>query len=114
MLTRNVYFAERPEKVIVNRIGATGYTCRVDLPVNIEEVAGPEGETQYKAGVYSVNAGYTVNIAERIEANYEAWLAKAQNEPEPEPVPTLRELQETNAVLTECILEMSEIIYGGE
>lgn len=25
---------------------------------------------------------------------------------------TIRELQETNAMLTECILEMSEIIYG--
>lgn len=112
MLTRNVYFAERPERVIVNRIGATGYTCRVDLPVNIEEVAGPEGETQYKADVYSVNAGYTVNIAERIEANYEAWLAKAQNEPEPEPEPNIRELKEANDMLTECILEMSEIIYA--
>ena len=27
---------------------------------------------------------------------------------------TIRELQESNALLTECILEMSEIIYGGE
>lgn len=27
---------------------------------------------------------------------------------------TIRELQESNAMLTECILEMSEIIYGGE
>lgn len=55
-----------------------------------------------------------MNIMERIEANYETWLAKAQNEPEPEPEPTMRELQETNAMLTECILEMSEIIYGGD
>lgn len=27
---------------------------------------------------------------------------------------TIRELRETNDMLTECILEMSEIIYGGE
>lgn len=111
MLTKNVFYSERPERVIVNRIGNTG-TCRVDLPVNIQEVEAPEGETQYKADVYSTIAGYTPNIAQRIEANYDAWLAKAQNEPEPPEAPSLLELQQTNAMLTECILEMSEIIYG--
>ena len=111
MLTKNVFYSERPERVIVNRIGNTG-ACRIDLPINIVEVPSPDGETQFKADVYSMIAGYTPNIKQRVDGNYEAWLAKAEGEPEPTPEPTLRELQETNNMLTECILEMSEIIYG--
>ena len=67
---------------------------------------------QFKADVYSLLAGYTPIIEQRVNDNYVVWLEKAQNEPEPTPEPTLRELQETNDMLTECILEMSEIIYG--
>ena len=111
MLTRNVFYSERPERVMVNRIGNTG-NCRIDLPTNIEEVESPDGGTQFKADVYSLLAGYTPNIEQRVNDNYDVWLEKAQNEPEPTPEPTLRELQETNDMLTECILEMSEIIYG--
>ena len=38
--------------------------------------------------------------------------------PEPEPTPSLedqiKELQEQNQMLTDCLLEMSEIVYGGD
>ena len=104
MLTRNVYFAERPENVIVTRFGNT-YRCRVDLPVNIEEVETGEGETQWKADVYSVEAGWTPGMEERVEANYDAWMDVAQAIVVPDP--TIQDV-------VEAINELAEFVLGGE
>ena len=104
MLTRNVYFTERPENVIVTRFGNT-YCCRIDLPVNIEEVETGEGETQWKADVYSVEAGYTVDIKERVEENYDAWMEVAQAVIAPEP--TIQDV-------VEAMNELTDLILGGE
>lgn len=110
MLTRNVYYAERPESVIVTRNGRDGYTARVDLPVNIQEVPAPvmEGEepgTQFMADVYSITAGYTEDLKERVEEDYEAWLTVAKRVPVPEPT-----LQDA----IDAINELAEIVLGGE
>lgn len=105
MLTRNVYYSQRPDRVIVNRIGENGNTCRVDLPVNIEEVEAQEGETQFKADVYSITAGYTANIAQRVEANYEAWLTVAKEVPQPEP--TIQDV-------IDAVNELTDLILGGD
>ena len=104
MLTRNVFYSERPERVVVNRIGNTS-TCRVDLPTNIEEVETPDGGTQYKADVYSINAGYTANLAERVEANYDAWLTVAQEVPIPEP--TIQDV-------IDAVNDLTDLILGGD
>ncbi len=104
MLTKNVYFGERPEAVIVNRYGSS-YNCRVDLPVNIEEVETGEGETQWKADVYSIECGYTVGLKERVEADYESWLAVAHEVIAPQPT-----IQDA----IDAINELTDIILGGE
>lgn len=104
MLTRNVYYAERPDPVQVFRIGL-GYTCRVDLPVNIREIQNDEGDTQFVADVYSVTAGYTPGIKERIEADYNGWLAVAKEIPAPQP--TIQDV-------IEAVNELADIILGGE
>lgn len=104
MLTRNVYFAERPEKVVVNRIGDAGYSCRVDFPVNIEEVAGPEGETQYRADVYAIETGFTYDIKERIQNRYDEWLALAKKRAEVEPETTIMDLVSAMNILTDFVM----------
>ena len=38
MLTRSVFYSQEPERVSVHRIGRTGYTARVDFPVNVQQV----------------------------------------------------------------------------
>ena len=105
MLTRSVFYSQEPERVSVHRIGRTGYTARVDFPVNVQQVIMPDEEPQYKADVYSVEVGFTVGLKERIENNYEAWLAVAKEIPAPQPT--------INDVI-EAVNELTDIILGGE
>lgn len=105
MLTKNVQFAERPENVMICRVG-NGFTCRIDFPVNIREVEmGEENEVQYLADVYSVNANYTEGMQERVENEFDFWFAKA-NEIEI-PQPTIQDA-------IDAINALTEIVLGGE
>lgn len=103
MLTKNVQFAERPEDVMVHRIG-TSYTCRVDFPVNIRETE-VDDDVQYIADVYSTEVGYTEGLKERIEQNIEPWMELAKVAPAPQPT-----IQDA----IDAINELTEIILGGE
>lgn len=79
-----------------------------------EEPAGEMGTTQFSADEYTVHLRCNESLARRrIEANTEAWLAKAKEAPDPEPTEHERiaQLESENNMLIECILEMSEIIY---
>ena len=47
---------------------------------------------RWRADVYELTTAYTLNIDERIESNYNAWIAHAKDiEPELLPPPTLEE-----------------------
>ena len=105
MLTRGVYFANRPNRVEVHRIGEQGYTCRVDFPVNIQEIENDDGDVQYRADVYSLECGYTEGIAARINQNYEDWLAVAKEIIVPQP---------TVQDAIDAINALTEIVLGGE
>lgn len=104
MLTKNVFYSQRPERVSVHRIGQ-GYTCRVDFPVNIQEIENGDEETQFKADVYSLEVGYTTGIKERIEADYEGWLKVAKEIPAPQP--TIQDV-------IVAVNELADLILGGE
>lgn len=106
MLTRNVHYAEEPEKVILNTCGSVS---SVEFPVGVTEVTieDPEGErTEYVAdAVYSLKLATVPNLKARIEADYDAWLERAmQIEP---PKPSLDDIIEALDTLT-------DIIVGGE
>lgn len=74
MMTKNVYFAEQPDRVIVT---ANGANAVVELPVDVTEVETEDG-VQYCADiVYSISTKNTPNLKERVEANYDAWLEVA-------------------------------------
>lgn len=76
MLTENVFYAQQPELVQVFPYGNSG-RCRVDFPVDIEEVNIGE-ETQYQANVYSLQEEYTDSLLQEIMENYDDWLELAQ------------------------------------
>lgn len=104
MLTKNVNYTARPNDVVVNRIGDT-YRARVDLPTNIEEHINDEGEVHYTADVYSIDAGYTSNLAERVAADRDTWIARAAVELPPSPT-----IQDA----IEAINALAEIVLGDE
>lgn len=106
MMTRNVCYSERPERVIVHRIN-NGYTARVDLPVNVREIENDEGGVSYMADVYSLEAGYTPHLKERVEADYDGWMGIAAEVPTPQP--TLQDVIEAVNILTEMV-----VLNGGE
>ena len=102
MLTRNVFYSERPETFSILHYGTKAV---VSFSLNVSEVETEEG-TQYLAEeVYSLETIYTPNLAERIEENLEAWLNKAK-EPEKETV--------TLSDIMEAINTLTDIVIGGE
>lgn len=102
MLTKNVQFAKKPDKVMIRRI-QNGYMCYVDLVENIREMKENE-ETNYIADVYSVQAGYTAGLKERVERDYEKWLMVAKDIPAPQPTVT---------DIVDAINALAELVIGG-
>ena len=102
MQTRNVYFSEQPNRVIVN---AKGSKAIVEIPVNVTEVQTEEGAIWLAEIVYSFETMNTPNLIERVEANYDQWLEIAKKP----------EAQATNIEdIVEAINALTEIIIGGE
>ena len=101
MLTTNVHYSYQPDNVIVNRINNT-YKAHIDMPVNIQEIEDEEGNISYVADVYSLETGYTANLKERVEANYNAWIEKAAETPIPQP--TIQDVIDAVNVLAEMIV----------
>lgn len=71
MMTRNVYYAERPDRVIVT---ANGSKAVVELPVDVTEVETEDGVQYLADTVYCISTKNTPNLKERVEANYDAWV----------------------------------------
>lgn len=81
----------------------------------VEEPAIDGGEPQYSADEYAVKLGCGEGLArQRVAANKAAWMAKAKAPVAPAPTAAerIQQLEAENAMLTECVLEMSEILYG--
>lgn len=99
MQTRKVYYAERPDSVIVT---AHGSKAVVELPVNISEVETEDGVQYLAEAVYYLATRNTPGLKERVEANYNAWLEVA-SEIEPEKA-TLDDAIEAINALTDLVL----------
>ena len=103
MLTRNVHYSEQPEYVMIT---SNGNMACVEFPINVERrVIGDGEESRYEwvaEKVYSLMTKNTPNLEERINANYEEWLAKAK-EPSTEKV-TMEDLIEAIDALTDIVI----------
>ena len=99
MLTRNVYYSEQPDRVIVY---TSGDKAIIEFPINVSEVEVEESTNWLAEEVYSIKTTNTANLAERVEANYDAWLDLAK-QPEPQS-PQLGDVVEALNALTEIVL----------
>lgn len=101
MQTNDVYYAQRPDRVMVSRNGGR---AMIEFPVNVTEVETEDG-TQWKAEtVYSVETMDRDGLAERVEANYDAWLGRA------------KEVKPQTASLTDVVdalNALTDLILGG-
>lgn len=105
MLTKNVHYADRPDRVIVTTCGSTSL---VEFPIDITEITieGDEPRKEYIAeSVYSLKTTSTPNLKERVEAHYYDWLDTAKTPSVPHT--TLEDVVEAVNVL-------QAMIIGGE
>lgn len=101
MQIKNVYYAERPDDVIIT---ANKNKAVIEFPVNVTEIETEEG-TQYKAAtVYVLETANTTGLRQRVEDNYDAWLEKAK-----EPVPQTTTLED----VVDGLNALQEYIFGG-
>jgi hypothetical protein len=101
MLMKNVYYQEPPAPFEIRQHGKN---ATILFPTAVETVEGEE-ETQYFAKrVYVLETGYTPNLEERINNNFDLWLARAKV---PEEVPT------TLDDVVEAINALTDIVMGG-
>lgn len=99
MLTNDVYYAERPEDIIVTvRSGK----ALVEFPVNVSEVETEDGPQWIAGAVYSLETVASDGLKNRIEENYDAWLKKAK-EAEPQAV-SLSDVVDAINALTDIVL----------
>ena len=104
MLTRNVHYSTRPDRVIVTE---NGRKAMVEFPLDVTEVENEiDGEiyTEYVADfVYSLPTIAVPNLKDKVLANYDAWLLKAK-------VPEAKET--TIEDLVEVIDALADMIIG--
>ncbi len=72
MLTENVYYSEKPDKVIIR---TNGKRAIVEFPTKVSKA---ENGSYLAKCVYSLETMYTLNIEERVKANFDKWLEKAK------------------------------------
>ena len=101
MLTKGVQYAHEPERVNIRRHG-NGYMCTVELAENVRQEQGADGDAVWIADVYSLDAGYTAGIRERVERDRESWLAIAREIPVPKP--TIEDVVDALNALTEAVI----------
>ena len=104
MLTRNVHYAEQPERVIVT-CTEKGERATVEFPLDVEEVEREESTEYVAAEVYSMQTRNVPGLKERVLDNYDEWLEMAKK---PEPQKT--ELSD----VIEAINVLTDLILGGE
>lgn len=71
-----VEFGACPTPYKVERIGE--HSAKVSFAENAVEIKTETG-SRWEADVYELVTAYTVNIEERIESNYDAWLKHAKD-----------------------------------
>lgn len=86
-------------------IRSNGRKAVVEFPLNISEVEKEDGVEYVAETVYSLVTSYTSDLADRIDANYEAWLDKAK---EIEPQET------TLADVIDAVNALTDIVLGGD
>lgn len=99
MMTENVFYAVRPERVIVTRRGEKAV---IEFPVNVTEVETEEGTHWLAATVYSLDTRNRDDIEHVVAENYDAWLEKAK-EVEPQTT-SLGDVIDALNALTDLIL----------
>ena len=102
MQTRNVYYSQQPDRVIVNTRGSKAI---VEIPVNVTEVETEDGKWWLAEVVYFFKTMNTPNLKERIENAYDTWLDLAKK-----PSPQTTELTD----VVEALNALTEIVLGGE
>ena len=79
-------FGTCPPPYKVEKIGE--HSAKISFAENAVEIE----RGRWSADVYELTTAYTPNIDERIESNYDAWIAHAKDiEPELAPPPTIEE-----------------------
>lgn len=101
MQTKNVYYAKRPDRVMVTTCGDNAL---VEFPAGVAEVQTDDGVQYLATKVYSIKTRATTNLKERVERNYDAWLGMAQTEEVP---------QTTISDLVEAVNALTDMIIGG-
>lgn len=81
-----VEFGTCPPPYKVEKIGE--HSAKISFAENAVEIE----PGRWRADIYELTTAYTPNIDERIESNYDAWIAHAKDiEPELLPPPTIEE-----------------------
>lgn len=101
MQTKNVYYAEEPDRVMVTTCGDNAL---VEFPIGVTKVQADDGVQYLAKKVYSLKTRATANLKERIERNYDAWLDMAQVEEIP---------QTTISDLVEAVNALTDMMLGG-
>ena len=108
-----VEFGTCPPPYKVEKIGE--HSAKISFAENAIEIE----PGRWSADVYELTTAYTLNIDERIESNYDAWIEHAKDiEPELLPPPTIEErLEELEAVVKGTpsygeLLEAVNILLG--
>lgn len=102
MQTKNVYYTQEPDRFAIRK---NTENAVVEFPVNVREVE-IEKQTYYLAEtVYSIATMLTLDLEDRINADFEAWLEKAK-QPETEKA----ELYD----VIEALNTLAEIVIGGD
>lgn len=99
MQTNDVYYADKPNRVMVT---TNGNNALVGFPINVSEVETEDGVQFLAEKVYSIKTQNTDNLLERVEANYESWLDVAKIVKEP--TTTMDDLVEAINALTDMVI----------
>lgn len=118
-MLQNVEYTSKPELYIYERANGMAHITLAD---NVREGVNENGEDCWYCDLYMMVLPDSDNMAQRIERSYEIFLAKAkademekkraEENQEPTADERIRQLEEQNAILLECLLEVSEIVYA--
>ena len=101
MQTNGVYYADRPDRVMIT---TNGSNALVEFPINVQEIETEDGIQYFAEKVYSIKTQATDNLLGRVEANYDAWLDIAKIVEPP---------QTTVDDLVEAINALTDMVIGG-
>lgn len=101
MQIKNVYYGERPNRVIVTERGGRAV---VEMPVNVREIETEDRTEWFAETVYYLFTTATPNLEARVEAEYEDWLELAK-------IPVVAPATLSDVI--DAINTLTEIVIGG-